>query len=97
MACRVHDSTRALCFWKVHGLGYGFKDAVGNGLLADIVDATGQGSHEMAFALADMADSVGYIFGPLVGVALCKLLGRTGGLLAFGLAYLALSPLLVRL
>jgi MFS family permease len=81
----------------MHGLGYGFKDAVGHGLLADLVDRRGLGSHEMAFALADMADSVGYIFGPLAGIALCNLVGRTGGLLAFGTGCGALMPLMLDL
>ena len=48
------------------------------------------------YALADVADSVGYILGPIVGFALCRLLRtRTGGLGLMGLSCAVLAlPLL---
>ena len=71
----------------VHGVGYACKDAVGHGLLADLVDKHHVGSYAMSFSLADVADSAGYILGPLLGLSLCRLLrSRTAGLLVVGLA-----------
>ena len=54
------------------------------------------GSVAMAFALADVADSVGYIVGPPLGSALCHVLGRTPGLAAFALGIALLLPALSR-
>jgi DHA2 family multidrug resistance protein-like MFS transporter len=80
----------------IHGIGYGFKDLVGNSLLADLVDRRAVGSYEMVFALADMADSIGYILGPICGVALCRALrSRALGLLVFGLGCVALMPMML--
>lgn len=82
----------------IHGIGYGCKDVVGAALLADLVDRHGAGSYAMAFALADMSDSLGYVLGPLGGVALCKALGsRTLGLSAFALGCWVLVPSTLRL
>ena len=78
----------------LHGAGYAFKDASTHGLLADLVDAHGaEGSYAMAFALADVADSAGYIVGPPLGAALGAALGsRTKGLALSGLGVLAAVP-----
>ena len=78
----------------LHGVGYAFKDASTHGLLADLVDAHGaEGSYAMAFALADVADSAGYIVGPPLGAALGAALGsRTKGLALSGLGVLAAVP-----
>ena len=76
----------------LHGIGYGFKDAACHGLLAEIVEHSGVGSFAMAFSLADVSDSIGYILGPPLGSALCHVLGRTGGLAAFALGMCALLP-----
>jgi MFS family permease len=77
----------------VHGLGYGMKDLVGNALLADLVDLHGVGSYEMAYALADMSDSIGYILGPLLGITLCRVLrSRVSGLLISALLCALLVP-----
>jgi MFS family permease len=82
----------------LHGAGYSAKDAVGHGLLADLVEEHGVGSLPMAFALADSADSLGYIIGPLVGTALSGAFGgRTVGLLCFGLFCAALIGPTLRL
>lgn len=80
----------------LHGAGYGAKDAVGHGLLADLVDEGRLGSYAMAFALADATDSLGYIVGPLAGAALSRAFaarGRAPGLVGFGaLAILMVQP-----
>lgn len=81
----------------VHGAGYAARDTVGHGLLADLVDRHKVGSYAMAFALADCADSVGYIVGPIVGFALARWLrSRTAALLAVGAICAALSPAIAR-
>ena len=50
----------------------------------------------MTFALADCADSAGYIFGPIAGFALCRLLGsRSFGLLLAGIACAIIAPLIL--
>ena len=77
----------------LHGVGYAYKDAASHGLLAELVDATGVGTYAMAFALADVADSAGYIVGPPLGAALGAALGsRTKGLALSGLGVLAAVP-----
>lgn len=79
----------------LHGAGYGAKDAVGHGLLADLVDEHRLGSYAMAFALADATDSLGYIVGPLAGAALSRQFasgGRTPGLVVFGALALLMVP-----
>ena len=77
----------------VHGAGYACKDVVGHGLLADLVDEHRVGTYAMTFALADVADSAGYILGPMVGLALCRALrSRTAALFLFGVACAALAP-----
>jgi len=76
----------------LHGIGYGFKDVASHGLLAEIVERSGVGSFAMAFSLADVADSVGYVVGPPLGSALCAALGKTGGLALFALAIAMLLP-----
>ena len=80
----------------LHGIGYGFKDAACHGLLAQIVERSGVGSFAMAFALADIADSIGYVVGPPLGSALMAALGRTGGLAIFAMGMAALLPALAR-
>ena len=76
----------------VHGAGYAAKDIVGHSLLADLVDERGVGSYAMAYSLADVADSAGYVAGPLVGFALCRAVGsRKVGLAISGIACAALA------
>lgn len=77
-----------------HGVGYGFKDCASHGLLAEAVERSGIGSFAMAFALADVADSLGYVLGPPLGSALCHLLGRTPGLGLFAAAVATILPAL---
>ena len=76
----------------LHGAGYAFKDAASHGLLAELVDTHGVGTYAMAFALADAADSAGYIVGPPLGAALMGVLGRTPGLALCAVAVLLLVP-----
>ena len=76
----------------LHGAGYAFKDAASHSLLAELVDAHGVGTYAMAFALADAADSAGYIVGPPLGAALMGVLGRTPGLALCAAAVLLLVP-----
>jgi len=80
----------------LHGVGYGAKDAVGHGLLADLVDRYRLGSYAMVFALADSSDSAGYIVGPLAGTALSRAVGSPlVGLLFFaGLCGVLIAPTL---
>ena len=81
----------------LHGAGYAFKDAASHGLLAELVDAHGVGTYAMAFALADAADSAGYIVGPPLGAALMGVLGRTPGLALCAAAVWLLVPAHARL
>ena len=76
----------------LHGAGYAFKDAASHGLLAELVDTYGVGTYAMAFALADAADSAGYIVGPPLGAALMSVLGRTPGLALCAVAVMLLVP-----
>ena len=81
----------------LHGIGYGFKDVASHGLLAEMVDKYNVGSYAMAFSLADVADSIGYVVGPPLGSALCAALGRTRGLAVFALGMALLLPAIARL
>ena len=51
----------------------------------------------MAFSLADVADSLGYVLGPPLSSALCSALGKTPGLAVFGLGVAAIVPAVARL
>ena len=69
------------------------KDLVGHGLLADIVDHHQAGTYAMTFSLADVADSAGYILGPVIGIALGRVLrSRQAALLIMGILCAALAP-----
>eukprot|EP00977_Amphora_coffeiformis_P000339 scaffold96_cov172-Amphora_coffeaeformis.AAC.3 len=76
------------------GLALAFNRAVGSALLADLVDRHGLGSYGLAFALADMADSLGLILGPTLGLAISQVFGKNAGALVLGGLCLVLVPTL---
>lgn len=54
------------------GTSCALNGAVAQALLADIVDRHKLGSYGMVYALSDMADSLGFILGPTIGVAVMQ-------------------------
>ena len=77
------------------GLALAFNRAVGSALLADLVDRHGLGSYSMAFALADMADSLGLILGSTLGLTIGQIFGKNAGALVLGGLCLVLVPTLL--
>jgi MFS transporter, DHA1 family, solute carrier family 18 (vesicular amine transporter), member 1/2 len=80
------------------GASLGLHGAAGQSLLADLVDQFSLGDYSMAFALSDMADSLGAIAGPIVGLSLCQAMdSRSEGPGLMGLLCLILAPLVYRI
>ena len=94
---------RSLGLWAINasvcalGLGLGFSASVGQALLADLVDRHELGEYSMAFALSDMADSLGTILGPVIGLAVSQRFGPSAGANLIGLLCLVLIPSLLRI
>ena len=74
------------------GFALAFNRSVGSALLADLVDRHQLGSYGMAFALADMADSLGLILGPTLGLTISQHFGKNSGALCLGILCLVLVP-----
>ena len=77
------------------GLALAFNRAAGSALLADLVDRHRLGSYGMAFALADMADSLGLILGPTLGLTISQNYGKNAGAVVLGGLCLLLLPSLL--
>jgi len=51
----------------------------------------------MAFALSDMADSLGFILGPIIGLAVSQKFGASAGVGVLGASCLLLAPSVLRI
>lgn len=92
------------------GTALGVSSSASQALLADLVDrqdnhgssnrhggGTGSsGDYSMAFALSDMADSIGMIVGPVLGLAMSQSYGPTMGVASIALGCLVLIPFVAR-
>ena len=84
------------------GMALGVSSSASQALLADLVDRqehkTGEsGEYSMAFALSDMADSIGMILGPVLGLTVSQSYGPTAGVASIALGCLILIPLVARI
>jgi MFS transporter, DHA1 family, solute carrier family 18 (vesicular amine transporter), member 1/2 len=98
-------SLRSYCgFWALCvsvaclGASMGVSGSASQALLADLVDRHDLGEYSLAFALADMADSIGLIAGPIVGLTISQLLGSpSAGLCVVAMMSLLLIPAVMRI
>ena len=74
------------------GLSLAWNGSVAQALLADLVDRHELGNYSMAFALADMADSLGLIIGPILGLGVSQVMGPSSGVLLMGSLCLLVTP-----
>jgi MFS family permease len=74
------------------GLSLAWNGSVAQALLADLVDRHRLGNYSMAFALADMADSLGLIIGPILGLGVSQVMGPNFGVGLMGCLCLLMAP-----
>mmetsp|Transcript_26104 Transcript_26104/g.40154 ORF Transcript_26104/g.40154 Transcript_26104/m.40154 type:complete len:489 (+) Transcript_26104:211-1677(+) len=79
------------------GVAMGVQKSSSQSLLADLVDKHELGEYSMVYALSDVADSLGLIIGPLVGLALSQMYGPSVGVLSIGIPCLLLTPVMLRI
>ena len=87
------------------GVALGLFKCSSPSLLADLVDRNneeegndGAGSeYSMVYALSDVADSLGMIVGPIVGLYLSQVFGPSVGVIAIGGLSLLLAPIVMRI
>ena len=79
------------------GIALGVQKSSSQSLLADLVDKHGLGEYSMVYALSDVADSLGLIVGPLVGLGLSQIYGPSVGVMSIGILCLLLTPIVLRI
>jgi DHA1 family solute carrier family 18 vesicular amine transporter 1/2 len=86
------------------GTSMGVAGAASQALLADIVDRGGNsdsscnhGEYSMVFALSDVADSLGLILGPIIGLYLSQRFGSSVGPAVMGILCISLVPMVLRM
>jgi DHA1 family solute carrier family 18 vesicular amine transporter 1/2 len=79
------------------GVAMGVSMSSGHSLLADLVDRHDLGEYSMVYALSDVADSLGLIMGPIVGLYLSEKFGASVGVVAIGSLCLLLAPVVMRI
>ena len=79
------------------GVALGMQKSSSQSLLADLVDEHDLGEYSMVYALSDVADSLGLVLGPLVGLWLSQIFSHSTGVLAMGALCLFLAPALLRI
>jgi DHA1 family solute carrier family 18 vesicular amine transporter 1/2 len=79
------------------GVAMGVQKSSSQSLLADLVDKHELGEYSMVYALSDVADSLGLIVGPIVGLALSQVYGPSVGVLSIGIPCLLLAPVMLRI
>lgn len=93
---------RHLSMWSFYicvsllGVALGMQKSSSQSLLADLVDKYELGEYSMVYALSDVADSLGLILGPLVGLWLSQIFTHSTGVLAMGALCLTLAPAVLR-
>lgn len=79
------------------GTSMGVAGSSSQSLLADLVDRNNIGSYSMAYALSDVADSLGLIIGPIVGLFLSQHFGASSGVLSVATLCILLTPTILRI
>jgi MFS family permease len=75
----------------------GIQKSSSQSLLADIVDRDGIGEYSTVYALSDIADSIGLIIGPVVGLYLSHVFSPSVGVASMGIFCLLLTPAVLRI
>jgi DHA1 family solute carrier family 18 vesicular amine transporter 1/2 len=97
-ASSVFFALRNLGLWAFYisiallGIAMGVQKSSSQSLLADLVDKHEIGDYSMVYALSDVADSLGLIVGPLVGLGLSQIYGPSVGVMSIGMLCLLLTP-----
>ena len=79
------------------GVSMGMQKSSSQSLLADLVDKHELGEYSMVYALSDVADSLGLIVGPIVGLWLAQVFTKNVGVLTIGFFSLLLAPVVLRI
>ena len=79
------------------GTSMGVAGSSSQSLLADLVDHNNIGSYSMAYALSDVADSLGLIVGPIVGLFLSQHFGASSGVMSVATLCVLLTPIILRI
>eukprot|EP00579_Thalassiosira_antarctica_P016928 CAMPEP_0201937464 /NCGR_PEP_ID=MMETSP0903-20130614/39547_1 /ASSEMBLY_ACC=CAM_ASM_000552 /TAXON_ID=420261 /ORGANISM="Thalassiosira antarctica, Strain CCMP982" /LENGTH=491 /DNA_ID=CAMNT_0048478453 /DNA_START=77 /DNA_END=1552 /DNA_ORIENTATION=+ len=79
------------------GVALGVQKSSSTSLLADLVDKHELGEYSVVYALSDVADSLGLIIGPIVGLWLSQVFSHSVGVLAIGALCLLLAPVVLRI
>lgn len=77
------------------GVAMGLQKTSSQSLLADLVDRDGLGEYSMVYALSDVADSLGLIVGPILGLWLAQVFSKSVGVLTIGALCLMLAPVVL--
>ena len=99
----VFFALRHLGIWAFYicvallGVAMGVQKSSSQSLLADIVDRHDIGEYSMVYALSDVADSLGLILGPIVGLWLSQVFSHNVGVLTMGALCLLLAPVVMRI
>jgi DHA1 family solute carrier family 18 vesicular amine transporter 1/2 len=99
----VSFSLRHLGIWAFYicvallGVSLGIQKSSSQSLLADIVDRDGIGEYSTVYALSDIADSIGLIIGPVVGLYLSHVFSPSVGVASMGIFCLLLTPAVLRI
>ncbi|KAL7454303.1 hypothetical protein ACHAWC_007774 [Mediolabrus comicus] len=102
-ASSVFFALRNLGLWAFYisiallGIALGVQKSSSQSLLADLVDKHELGDYSMVYALSDVADSLGLIVGPLVGLGLSQIYGPSVGVVSIGMLCLLLTPVMLRI
>ena len=79
------------------GVALGMQKSSSQSLLADLVDKHELGDYSMIYALSDVADSLGLIVGPILGLWLAQVFSKSVGVLAIGALCLLIAPVVWRI
>ena len=66
-------------------------------LLADLVDKHELGEYSFVYALSDIADSLGLVLGPIIGLWLGQVFSYSIGVLSMGMLCLLVAPFVMRI
>ncbi|KAL3795934.1 hypothetical protein HJC23_002205 [Cyclotella cryptica] len=79
------------------GVAMGIQKSSSQSLVADLVDRHNLGEYSMVYALQDVADSLGLIIGPIVGLYLSQIFSPSVGVASLGIFCLLLAPFVLRI
>lgn len=79
------------------GVSMGIQKSSSQTLVADLVDRHNLGEYSMAYALQDVADSLGLIIGPIVGLHISHIFSPSVGVASLGIFCLLLAPFVLRI